>query len=189
MAKVPTWLLVKLVERRGTVIYYLQFFQYVSHLSLGILPATHYPNPKNPDPNPKNPNPHYPFSLRVANHKTRSFCGYFGLRTPVPEDPNPHIVFQSDLTSRLPVPTGHRSTPHSPVPTRPRPKLNSLRRSTPRLHRFITQPRRAPDPNSPWRLLTSSPLRINLAAGRRYKLPNSRLEGRPDDAPSSLWKP
>jgi hypothetical protein len=31
-------------------------------LSLGILPATRYPNPKYPDPDPKYPNPHYPIS-------------------------------------------------------------------------------------------------------------------------------
>jgi hypothetical protein len=36
MARVPTWLLVKLVERRGTVIFYLQFFQYVIHLIGGL---------------------------------------------------------------------------------------------------------------------------------------------------------
>jgi hypothetical protein len=29
---------------------------------LGILPATRYPNPKNPDPDPKYPNPQYPKS-------------------------------------------------------------------------------------------------------------------------------
>jgi hypothetical protein len=36
MARVPTWLLVKLVERWGTVIFYLQFFQYVIHLIGGL---------------------------------------------------------------------------------------------------------------------------------------------------------
>jgi hypothetical protein len=36
MARVPTWLLVRLVERRGTVIFYLQFFQYVIHLIGGL---------------------------------------------------------------------------------------------------------------------------------------------------------
>jgi hypothetical protein len=160
----------------------------VAGFSLGILPATHYPNPKNPDPNPKNPNPHYPCSLRVANHKTRSFCGYFGLRTPVPEDPNP-LDSQTDFQTPSPHrPAATARLPQSPVPTRTRtraPEVNSLRDSVarllvprPRLHRFITQtqPRRAPDPNSPWRLLTCSPLRINLAAGRCFKLPNSRVQ-------------
>jgi hypothetical protein len=33
-----------------------------SGLRLGILPATRYPNPKNPDPDPKYPNPQYPKS-------------------------------------------------------------------------------------------------------------------------------
>jgi hypothetical protein len=33
-----------------------------TQLSLGILPATRYPNPKYPDPEPKYPNPHYPIS-------------------------------------------------------------------------------------------------------------------------------
>jgi hypothetical protein len=44
-------------------------------LTLGILPATRYPNPNYPEPNPNYPNPYYPMLIRVVNLITRSFIG------------------------------------------------------------------------------------------------------------------
>jgi hypothetical protein len=44
-------------------------------LTLGILPATRYPNPNYPEPNPNYPNPYYPMLIRVVNQITRSFIG------------------------------------------------------------------------------------------------------------------
>jgi hypothetical protein len=44
-------------------------------ITLGILPATRYPNPNYPEPNPNYPNPYYPMLIRVVNLITRSFIG------------------------------------------------------------------------------------------------------------------